>query len=413
MIMTNNINWKKLLQQILITFVLLIIVYYGLLFASYLIPDNWIDSNWQESVDVIASEEKRWEVISNIPGTRLDTFTDNLIFQKLNNTDSLSAASAAVWNNGYFRYWMGDIPILRFLLIFMNYTGIRFLNIFVIFSLFLLVIIQIAKQVTTAYAMLFSFALMTIHFWIFPLSLQYSPVYIISMVAILALMYLDTWKKLSPNLLIITFFVIGSITNYFDLLTAPLITFALPFFLLFLLHDKNKETTFMTSFIETIYLGVFWIFGYALTWVSKWIVSTVILQENTFKSAINQIFLRTQGTDEEVLEFTTILRRVLATMFPNYVLLLIGVLFLVWLVLWFKYRKPIKSFIDNGVLLLMSLVPFVWTFILQNHNQHHYYFTYRHFIILLLGVFTYLYLAIDWTRIGNKENYDKTNTTNH
>lgn len=170
------------------------------------------------------------EVISNIPGTRLDTFTDNLIFQKLNNTDSLSAASAAVWNNGYFRYWMGDIPILRFLLIFMNYTGIRFLNIFVIFSLFLLVIIQIAKQVTTAYAILFSFALMTIHFWIFPLSLQYSPVYIISMVAILALMYLDTWKKLSPNLLLITFFVIGSITNYFDLLTAPLITFALPFF---------------------------------------------------------------------------------------------------------------------------------------------------------------------------------------
>lgn len=96
MIMTNNINWKKLLQQILITFVLLIIVYYGLLFASYLIPDNWIDSNWQESVDVIASEEKRWEVISNIPGTRLDTFTDNLIFQKLNNTDSLSAALSLI-----------------------------------------------------------------------------------------------------------------------------------------------------------------------------------------------------------------------------------------------------------------------------------------------------------------------------
>lgn len=70
MIMTNNINWKKLLQQILITFVLLIIVYYGLLFASYLIPDNWIDSNWQESVDVIASEEKRWKssVIFLVPG---------------------------------------------------------------------------------------------------------------------------------------------------------------------------------------------------------------------------------------------------------------------------------------------------------------------------------------------------------
>lgn len=411
--MTKNIKWGKLIQQVLITFLVLIIVYYGLLFASYLIPWKLISSNWQESVDVIASEGKRWEVISNIPATRLDTFTDNLILQKLNNSDNLPAISAAVWNNGYFRYWMGDIPILRFLFIFMNYTGIRYLNIFVIFMLFLLVNIQLAKKFTTAYAMLFSFALMTIHFWIFPLSLQYSPVYIIAMLAIISLLYLDSQKKLTSNLILVFFFVIGSVTNYFDLLTAPLITFALPFFVLFLLNDKNQQNSFISSFIETVYLGIAWLLGYITTWVSKWLVSTIILQENTFKSAINQIFLRTQGTNEEVLEFPIILSRVLKTMFPNYVLMLLVILFLIWIVLWIKYRKPMRTFIDNGVLLLMSLVPFVWTFILQNHNQHHYYFTYRHFIILLLGVFTYLYLAIDWNRIGKRENNEKINTTDN
>lgn len=411
--MTKNIKWGKLIQQVLITFLVLIIVYYGLLFASYLIPWKLISSNWQESVDVIASEGKRWEVISNIPATRLDTFTDNLILQKLNNSDNLPASSAAVWNNGYFRYWMGDIPILRFLFIFMNYTGIRYLNIFVIFMLFLLVNIQLSKKFTTAYAMLFSFALMTIHFWIFPLSLQYSPVYIIAMLAIISLLYLDSQKKLTSNLILVFFFVIGSVTNYFDLLTAPLITFALPFFVLFLLNDKNQQNSFISSFIEIVYLGIAWLLGYITTWVSKWLVSTIILQENTFKSAINQIFLRTQGTNEEVLEFPIILSRVLKTMFPNYVLMLLVILFLIWIVLWIKYRKPMRTFLDNGVLLLMSLVPFVWTFILQNHNQHHYYFTYRHFIILLLGVFTYLYLAIDWNRIGKRENNEKINTTDN
>lgn len=411
--MTRKINWNKLIQQILITFLLLVVVYYGLLFASYLIPSDLIRSNWQKSVDVIASEGKRWEVISNIPGTRLDTFTDNLIFQKLNNSDNLSAIGASVWNNGYFRYWMGDIPVLRFLLIFTNYTGIRYLNAFIIFMLFLLVNIQIAKKFTTVYAMLFTFALITIHFWIFPLSLQYSPVYIIAMFAILTLIYIDTWEKLTPNVILLFFFIVGSVTNYFDLLTAPLITFALPFFILFLLNNKNGKTIFMDSFIETIFIGVAWLFGYVFTWISKWLVSTIILQENTFKSAINQIFLRTQGSDEEVLEFSAILRRVLTTMFPKYVLAMILVLFIIWLILWVKYHKPMRVFIDNSVLLLMSLVPFVWTFILQNHNQHHYYFTYRHFIILLLGIFTYLYLAIDWNRIGNCEKNDKINTTDN
>lgn len=397
--MKIDLNFPKLVKNILIAFVILIVLYYGLLFAAYLIPNSLIMGNWQESVDVIASEPKRWEVIPGMAGTRLDTFTDNIIFERLTNSENYPIGQAAVWNNGYYRYWMGGIPVIRFLLIFMNYTGIRYLNVFVIFTLFGMVYSQMSQHISKIFAFLFAFVLMMIQFWIFPLSLQYTPVYVITMITILVLIWAKRSGKMTLTNVVFASFIVGSVTNYFDLLTAPLLTFGLPFFVWFVLKYKNQEAHFMTTIVETFSLGLSWLIGFALTWVSKWTIGTLLLEDNVFKSAIQQIFLRTEGTEGEVLNFSEIMNKLLSTMFPNYVLPILLLIFLAWLIAWFTAKKPMNAFMNNGVLILISIVPFVWFFILQNHNQHHYYFTYRNLAITVLGVLTYLYLAVDWEKI--------------
>lgn len=397
--MKINLDIVKALKRIGLTFVALCIFYYAFLLFAYLIPTRFIMDNWHESVNSIASETKRWEVIPNIVGTKLDTFTDNLIFQKLHNNDRLNPFQAAVWNNGYFRYWMGDIPILRFLLVFMSYTGIRYLNIFLIFGLFAAVMYQLRQTISPIFAGLFAFVLFMIHFWIFPLSLQYTPVYVILMVAILWFTWAKKHDKLNLNNVLFASFIIGSVTNYFDLLTAPLLTFAIPFFIWYVLRYQEETAAFFTVLIETIYMGLAWLIGYAGTWIAKWAVGSVILQENLFQSAIKQIFLRTGGTEGEVLEYSEILRKLLGAMFPSYVwpLLALVIIALVVAGVWSK-GITIAKIVNHSVLLMMSIVPFVWFFILQNHNQHHYYFTYRNLAITILGIFTYLYVLIDWPK---------------
>ena len=397
--MKINLDIAKLLKRIGLTFVALCTFYYVFLLCAYFIPSRFIMDNWHESVNSIASETKRWEVIPNIVGTKLDTFTDNLIFQKLHNNDRLNPFQAAVWNNGYFRYWMGDIPILRFLLVFMSYTGIRYLNIFVIFGLFVAVMHQLQQTISSVFAGLFALVLFMIHFWIFPLSLQYTPVYVILMVAILWLTWMKKQDKLNLNNVVFTSFVIGSVTNYFDLLTAPLLTFAIPFFVWYVLRHQNEIAAFLTVFTETIFMGLAWLLGYAGTWVAKWAVGSIILQENLFQSAIKQIFLRTSGTEGEVLAYSEILKKVLGAMFPTYVWpILLFVMIALVIVGVLSKGFTMHKLLNHSVLLMMSAVPFVWFFILQNHNQHHYYFTYRNLAITVLGIFTYLYVMIDWAK---------------
>lgn len=394
--MTSPLKFSKLISRLIMIFFILIAIYSLSIFIAYLIPNEWIIENWTESVNVINSEIKRWPVMTGINGTKLDTFTDNLIFQKLTNSDDLSALVAGVWNNGYYRYWMGDIPILRFLLIFMNYVGIRYLNLFLIFSLMLVVYRELSRKVSNIYAFLFFFTMTLIHFWIFPLSIQYTPVYVILMLAILAIIKADDWQKLTLPNVIVGSFIVGSLTNYFDLLTTPILTFGLPFLIWYIIKYLHQKPKFGQTVGETISISISWILGYALTWFAKWLITSIILKENIFRPVLNQILLRTGGSETEVLNFPTILSRLLQTMFPNYAILLLAILVLIWFVLFLKWHKPFQLMLHQATILLVGCLPFIWYFILQNHNQHHYYFTYRNLAITVLAGLTYLYMSIDW-----------------
>src|SRR5574344_925925 len=168
-------NLGQILWQLTLLFVLLVALYFSLMVLSYTIP-----------FEKIASETKRWSVMGEFKGTKLDTFTDNLIFNKLTNKEELSAIQAAMWNNGYERYWLGDIAVLRPMLMFMSYKHIRYLNIFLVFIVFYFSMTKVEKAISRTYAYLLMTMLLLIHFWIFPLSLHYTPVFIISLLGIVA-----------------------------------------------------------------------------------------------------------------------------------------------------------------------------------------------------------------------------------
>ena len=390
----KHTNLGQILWQLLLLFVLLVVLYFSLMVLSYTIPFEKIAVNLRYSLETIANETKRWSVMGEFKGTKLDTFTDNLIFNKLSNQEELSAIQAAMWNNGYERYWLGDIAVLRPMLIFISYKHIRYLNIFLVFIVFYFSMTKVERAISRTYAYLLITMLLLIHFWIFPLSLQYTPVFIISLLGIVAVIEVHQRYGYRLSKMVLLFFTIGSVTNFFDLLTVPLLTFALPWMIYFVLVNQHHRRHFKHNLSETVILGWTWLMGFGLTWASKWAIGSVILKDNPFANVANQIALRTGGKTDEVLDAIEIIKNMWKILLPKTAMIILVLWLIILLVQSFKGVKSYQHWLSTTPLLMVALVPFVWVFILKNHNFHHAYFTYRLFIITLFSVYTYLYLNL-------------------
>ncbi|MGX7078492.1 hypothetical protein [Globicatella sanguinis] len=390
----KHTNLGQILWQLLLLFVLLVVLYFSLMVLSYTIPFEKIAVNLRYSLETIANETKRWSVMGEFKGTKLDTFTDNLIFNKLSNQEELSAIQAAMWNNGYERYWLGDIAILRPMLMFISYKHIRYLNIFLVFIVFYFSMTKVEKAISRTYAYLLMTMLLLIHFWIFPLSLQYTPVFIISLLGIVAVIEVHQRYGYRLSKMVLLFFTIGSVTNFFDLLTVPLLTFALPWMIYFVLVNQHHRRHFKHNLSETVILGWTWLMGFGLTWASKWVIGSVILKDNSFANVANQIALRMGGKTDEVLDAIEIIKNMWKILLPKTAIIILVIWLIILLVQSFKGVKSYQHWLSTTPLLMVALVPFVWVFILKNHNFHHAYFTYRLFIITLFSVYTYLFLNL-------------------
>lgn len=389
--MTDNI--RKLSKKIILSFIALCIFYYLFMVIGYLVPDSIIADNWVESVTVINElEDTRWEVLTGFENTRLDTFTDNLIFQKLRNLDDLSPLQAGMWNSGYTRYWMGTVPIIRLALVFMSYSTIRYLNIFIIFSLFTIAAIFINKSLGLMHTLTFLLSLILIQFWIFPLSLQYTPVYVILMLTIIFILYLHQKNKINLSNMILLFFIVGSLTNFFDLLTAPLLTFGMPFIIYYILLNFDTIKSFNTNLINFVLTGISWLVGYSLTWIVNWGISTLVLNENVFANALNQMNVRTGGG--ELQTFQEILMNLFNILLPRPMRFMLLIIFIVLIVQLIKNHQSARNIINLSPIFLTIILPILWVMFMRNHSQHHDYFVYRILTITIYGTLSWLLLSI-------------------
>lgn len=96
--------------------------------------------------------------------------------------------------------------------------------------------------------------------------LQYSFIVYITLIATILLSHFREKLDRRKNA-IYFFFIIGVVTNYFDLLTYPLITFGIPAVLL--LFSGKKKATILESLMTFAAIACAWIGGYALMWVGS------------------------------------------------------------------------------------------------------------------------------------------------
>jgi hypothetical protein len=184
-------------------------------------------------------------------------------------------------------------------------------------------------------------------------------------------------------------FIIGCLTAYLDLLTAPLLTCGLPLIVYLSVED---EDTFKKKLQSLFLFAVLWGVGYTFTWASKWALGTVFTDMNVFKDAFDTILYRAGSKGFSRVDAITSNFNLLPIVTVNLLLIL-----LLPLVILFFNKKAIKT---NLLLLIVATFPYLWYLVLAQHSWWHPWFTYRIQAISIIAVFFIFINFISWDKVN-------------
>ena len=388
---------KQLLRYISCFFILITLFSTGMILI-YLIPNEALEPRYYKSINQLENEDRYPNFLFGTDAAILDNFTDNLMINTCHVPDTYkNSIHAAFGNNGYPRYWNGYLLTLRPTLTQFNYQQIRYLNMFLLIICFCFCFSGIHHQINAAAALGFAISITACFLVFIGESLQYFSVFIILFLILIIILYLPVFQK-QKNAAIL-FFAAGMLTNYFDMLTAPLLTLGIPLVTILCLNTKRiKPVSMFKQFVSIFEHSISWGLGYALCWISKWALGTLILGENLFADAIKTGQFRTMGNEEFPVDRMLIFKLNIETYYFSkghkpFVFVFAAIIILI--IILYKHHK--KNFRNIMIpVLCIGFFPYIWFFILANHSQIHYFYTYRIQAITLFAVYAAISSSIDW-----------------
>ena len=387
------------------TFAILIAAYFAFAVLSCLLPDKSIKMHIAESAPKMVEEGLYPQAIIRMEQCQMDNFTDALIMNQMYNIDRKHPITSAMkmirssekgrdWDqpglllrkvNGenleeqhYARYWHGSTFLFRPLFLVMDFLTLRHI-LFIVSSLLIVLLLcayypkaGLMKTIALALGFLLTYG------FVMQFSMQFFPVLALTIIGSL----LVVKRKQSDNSGLL-FFVIGSMTCYFDLLTTPLLTLGIPMAVMLSLK-REDEFQFKDSIIEISKLTLLWGGGFALTFLTKWALASLILGQNIFADAYEVSLYRMEA--EEFTRWDAVTKN-----FDMLDLWMIGIATVVLLLLFIIKRLKINH--KRVVLfLIIGLMPYVWYLLLANHSYLHWWFTYR---LQAITVVCLLYMFCD------------------
>ena len=422
----STINWKSIYHCLLVKEIIIIAVcaFMGVaaLAVTYLLSQDAMRENVQQSSIILYNEGLGIQLWEGIEETMLDTYTDGLLLNvsytvtddglndilldtwvEVDGTNPMNSFyEVNVLSNDnhivktYGRYWHGYQTILRPLLLFFTYSDIRQINMILQLTLVFVIICLLSESGNKKFILSF----FGMYIFLSPVSLfsslQYSPCFYIMMFALIALFGLQRYFNDTTRNYV--FLMAGILTAYFDLLTYPLITLAVPL-IAYLGSDCDRFINTKNRGVKNILCySASWLIGYVGMWSSKWIIASILTEENIICDALEQIKFRS-GHFTEGYTYIDTLKLNLGTCNRNVFLIMVICLAVYMLALTIKNRTRINKKLLScmGMILFVSLYPFIWYFLTKNHSSGHSYFTYRELATSIFGVLTIVSINTETT----------------
>ena len=381
------------------TFFILIAVFFVSMTLVYCIPTSWIQGNVEKSIEVLEGEGEYPMYFFYRHSAIIDIHTDKLMYESLiQNRDYYNPIQAAMSINQYPRYWHGYQVLLRPLTVVFQVQELRYLGMLTFHLLFFWSAWLMAKKTKPLYAMFYVLTVASGYVVFLPVCFQFLTTFLVLFVSLIVLLSrYDNNKPLSAVKWMLYFFVVGMVENFFDFLTYPILTLGIPLVLLLWLRVRDERTDFRGNFWFMFKASLSWFFGYALAWISKWLLCAPILGVRYFWRTMSVVQYRLEGSEEEPLDrIGTIQRNLKAWLNVQdggviswskiaLLILIVAVVLIIWRKL--KDWKAVGAYLP---ILFVAAYPYIWYLVMSNHSQIHYWYTYRAQLVALFAGLVFL-----------------------
>lgn len=375
--------------------------------VAYCVPAASVKSNADASRLIIKQEGKR-------PGynyyLRKDNFTDDLMLnlaetgigeyddpfmQTFTNYFTVDSAISNLVDArdiktyrgeyviNYSRYWHGYLLPLRLMLVVTDLRRIRIVNIIILSLLLAAAGFLIWRRISPKAAAMFVLSVAVVAVPLVPLCMQFSTCFYIMLASVIFILISPYLTSDNFNLALILFFT-GGITSFLDLLTVPVITLGFPLAIGFLSHKKTYGLKAILA------CSLSWLAGYGGIWAAKWILSTLITDNNIIADAMTQVSFRTFETEDVASVMRVLLKYDVAGLILT---LAAGALCLCFR----KSKAVLKKYL---YLVIIGCFPLLWYAVLQNHSLTHFWFTWRSLSLTLFCWTTYCLYVIDFKALS-------------
>lgn len=288
-------------------------------------------------------------------------------------------------NTDYTRYWHGSAVFIRPLLLFTDVNGIKNIGLGTVLILTAVVCFLLIRKRQYFGAGALVFSLMCVQFYNVRLSLEYIPMFVLSLV--MCVLFICFEKKGDNALCVLS--VIGGVgAAFFDFLTAETLSILLPLILVMMIREQEDRLGELKENVWRIAgCGVCWGLSYGGTFLLKWGLASLITGENKFASALSSAGMRMAGEAEELPFFKQLFLAPIAnlsTMFGGQsrvdigrtvIGLLVAVLIFGGIFMIFGRKIGSRNFMM--IMLILGCIPYLRYLVLSNHSYLHEFFTYR------------------------------------
>ena len=417
----------KKTTKYLLLFLLVNMLFFFSLLLTYFLPKDRIVKNVDYSIGILEKEGLYFNPFYTFnPNLEkvavLDNYTDSILLNVAldNNTKYTNIFKKTVLNtfyekdknqitnlkdvlnndinsnNFYIRYWFGSEILLKPMLVFNDYSEIRYINMILMNIILILLCYLISKRIGFKFVIPFVLSLLFMNYTNISMSLQYSPVMYIMLISSIVVLMINNKKKQYYNYL---FLLIGCSTAFFDLLTYPLITLGYPL-IFYVITQYNNKNNFKKYYKQFLLLILLWGIGYGGTYLFKWAIASFVLGENCFKSAFTQLQYRLDLTGSDEITKIGALSKNVNVYFNKYTILL-TTMFVIVLGVFVKIRKfrinKIKIY-DIIPLLMILISPYLWYLILTNHSYIHCWMTYKIQGICLFSLLSIIMIFVNFDK---------------
>ena len=383
---------KRLLSRAVLLYFLLAALFTGLLVVAYALPDATVMANASRTARALKPTS---QLDAGLPREyRRDYFTDSLMMQLAADTSrrpvlyramaNTLGADNVMWDkaqtavNGYPRYWHGWLVTVRPLLLVGDINLISVLNVVLLSVLLIWCCALLWRCRGRVPALLFLLAVLVSGMPASGICLQFSACYFIVFITVILLL---KYPPRNAGDMCLCAFAVGAVTVYFDLLTAPLLTFGLPAAVL--LYNPGAKQSNLRLLLT---LALWWCAGYALLWVTKWLIAMAVTGENIIGEALEQASYRSVGSMATYRPLQVWVLRKVALFAMAY-----AVCICAFAAICRGFRRLPSA---NAYLPVLALFPIVWIAVLSNHSAMHIWFVWRILTISLLSMGLYFFQAL-------------------